>query len=98
MIPYAFHPEAAAEFEEVSAFYELRMVGLGKSFAVEVERTVTHVREFPGAGSPSGMSIRRALIPRFPYSLFYRIVGDAVQVIAVSHHRQRPGYWRHRTE
>ncbi len=98
MIPYAFHPEAAAEFEETSAFYEIRMVGLGKSFAAEVERTVSHIREFPDAGSPVGISIRRALIPRFPYFLVYRVVGDAVQIVAVSHHRQRPGYWRHRTE
>ena len=98
MIPYAFHPEAAAEFEEASAFYEVRMVGLGKSFAAEVERAVSHIREFPDAGSPGGISIRGALIPRFPYSLVYRVVGDAVQIVAVSHHRRRPGYWRHRTE
>ena len=47
MIPYAFHPEAAAEFEEASAFYEVRMVGLGKSFAAEVERTVSHIQGVP---------------------------------------------------
>ena len=35
MILYAFHPEAAAELEEASAFYEVRMVGLGKSFALK---------------------------------------------------------------
>jgi len=47
VIPYAFHPEAAAEFEEASAFYEVRMVGLGKSFAAEVERTVSHIQGVP---------------------------------------------------
>ena len=54
MIDYFFHPEAAAELEDASGFYESRMTGLGKSFAAEVQRTVTLIRQFPDTGLAVG--------------------------------------------
>ncbi|MBA3346286.1 MAG: type II toxin-antitoxin system RelE/ParE family toxin [Gemmatimonadales bacterium] len=33
---------------------------------------------------------------RFPYSLLYRIETDRIYVLAVMHHRRRPGYWTDR--
>ena len=47
MIPYSFHPEAEAEFADAAVFYESRLIGLGKSFVAEVERTVSLTREHP---------------------------------------------------
>lgn len=69
MIPYSFHPEADVELEEATLFYESRLVGLGKSFAAEVERTVSLIREFPDAGAKVGVNRRRVLVDRFPYSI-----------------------------
>jgi len=54
VISYSFHPDADAELDEASLFYESRMVGLGKSLAAEVERTISLICEFPDAGSPVG--------------------------------------------
>jgi hypothetical protein len=39
---------------------------------------------------------RRRLLTRFPYVVFYEVVDDAVEVIAVAHAKRRPGYWLHR--
>lgn len=96
MIAYSFHPEADAELEDASLFYESRMAGLGKSFAIEVERTISLIRQFPDAGSPIGLARRRVLLARFPYSVIYRHDPDAVVILAVAHQRRRPGYWRRR--
>ena len=96
MIPHSFHPEAEAELEEASLFYESRMAGLGKFFAAEVERTIFLVREFPEAGSPIGPARRRVLVARFPYSVVYRQNPDSIVIVAVAHQRRRPGYWRRR--
>jgi plasmid stabilization system protein ParE len=96
VIPYRFHPDADAELEEAALFYESRMIGLGRSFAAEVERTIALVREFPEAGSPAGTNRRRVLVARFPYSIVYRHDADAIVVVAVAHQRRRPGYWRRR--
>jgi len=96
VISYYFHPEADAELEDASLFYESRMAGLGKSFAAEVERTISLIREFPDAGSPVGPRRRRVLVARFPYSVVYRRDPDSVVIIAVAHQRRRPGYWQRR--
>ena len=96
MIAYSFHPEADAEFEEASLFYESRMPGLGKAFAAEIESTISLIREFPEAGLPIGTSHRRAVVARFPYSVVYRQYPDFIVVVAVAHQRRRPGYWRRR--
>jgi plasmid stabilization system protein ParE len=96
VIPYTFHPDADAELEEASLFYESRMAGLGKSFAAEVERTISLVCEFPEAGTPAGSNRRRVVIARFPYSVFYRQDPDFIVIVAVAHQRRRPGYWRRR--
>jgi plasmid stabilization system protein ParE len=97
VIGYTFHPEAASELEEAAAFYESRMGGLGKSFANEVERTISLVREFPDAGAVVGGSLRRVSVAGFPYSIVYRPNADLIIVIAVAHQRRRPRYWRGRT-
>lgn len=96
MIDYSFHPEAAAELEDASGFYESRMTGLGKSFAAEVQRTVTLIRQFPDTGLPVGSSRHRVLVARFPYSVVYQRDPELIVILAISHQRRRPGYWRRR--
>lgn len=39
---------------------------------------------------------RRFEMKRFPYSVVYTIVGKEIRMLAVAHHRRRPGYWRQR--
>jgi plasmid stabilization system protein ParE len=96
VIPYAFHPDAAAELEEASLFYESRLGGLGKSFAAEVERTISLIRDFPEAGLPLGSTQRRVVLARFPYSIVYKQGPDKILIVAIAHQRRRPGYWRRR--
>ena len=96
MTPYRFHSEAEEELEQTASFYESRVVGLGKAFALEVERTVLAIREHPDLGSPLGTKTRRVLVHRFPYSLVYLHFVDHILILAVAHHHRRPGYWRNR--
>ena len=96
MIAHSFHPDAALEFEEAALFYESRVTGLGKSFAAEIERTVSLIREFPDAGAAFEGNLRRVRVDRFPYLIVYRRDAEALVIVAVSHQRRRPGYWRQR--
>ena len=96
MIAYFFHPEAVAELEDASIVYESRAAGLGKSFAAEVQLTITLIQRFPDTGLTVGHLRRRVVVPRFPYSLIYRHHTDAIIILAVSHQRRKPGYWRRR--
>jgi plasmid stabilization system protein ParE len=96
VIPYSFHPEAEAEFSDAALFYESRVQGLGRLFSAEVLRTVTLIRQYPDAGAPLRVPLRRTLVDRFPYAIVYRYDRESVLILAVAHLRQRPGYWRRR--
>jgi hypothetical protein len=91
-----FHPDADTELVEASLFYESRLAGLGKSFAAEVERTISLVAQFPDAGSLTDIGCRRVLVARFPYSIVYQQNATSIVIIAIAHQRRRPGYWKRR--
>jgi hypothetical protein len=40
--------------------------------------------------------VRRALVRRFPYSVFFTFRDDTTTVIACLHHRRNPRLWRRR--
>ena len=40
--------------------------------------------------------VRRFLIPRFPYAIYYRAYSDHVRILAFEHHSRHPEYWRER--
>jgi hypothetical protein len=93
---HSFHGDAARELEEAAVFYESRVAGLGRSFLEEVERTLSLIERYPDAGAAFSRNLRRVRLDRFPYSIIYRRSADVLVIIALAHHRRRPGYWRGR--
>ena len=93
-----FHPEARAETSESVGFYEARFAGLGLRFLSATETTTDRISTNPEAGSPLAGGFRKRIVPGFPYSIIYRVWDDYIYVVAVAHHRRRPGYWRDRTD
>jgi hypothetical protein len=96
LIPVQFHSEAEAELGEAASFYESRLVGLGTSFSAEVQTSVRFIRTYPDAGSPLGRKLRVVVVKRIPYSVIYRRDEHCIYIVAVAHHRRRPGYWKGR--
>jgi len=92
----AFHPTASEEIVETTAYYEGEVPGLGERFVTEVERIIEVLCDQPKIGQSVGEELRRILLARFPYSLIYSIEPERIWVIAVAHHRRRPGYWQER--
>jgi plasmid stabilization system protein ParE len=91
-----FHPDAQTEFVSAARFYENQTTGLGLDFMATVQRTYERLLEFPASGAPFGRRLRRALVPKFPYGLLYRVEPDRIYVLAVMHLHRQPGYWRSR--
>jgi len=87
------HPDVYAELEHSRAWYEERATNLGTEFLKKVDQAIETVRESP-AFQDENRGIRRYLVHRFPYGLIYRIRDHVIQVIAVTHLRRHPDYWR----
>jgi toxin ParE1/3/4 len=95
--PYEFHLEATAELTEAADYYEARLPGLGGELIAEVDRAIEQIRRTQGAGASHGKyGMRRRVLQRFPYVIFYRDLPDFIWIAAVAHGKRRPGYWRHR--
>ena len=93
-----FHPTASDEIVETTAYYESEVPGLGDRFIAEVESIIEVLCDQPNIGQSVGDKLQRILLARFPYSLIYSIESERIWVIAVAHHRRRPGYWQERID
>lgn len=89
-------PKAEAEIEEAARWYAQRSAPLATQFLLRVEEVISEVAEAPQRFPVLHRDIRRALLGRFPYGVFFRLKRDHVKVIAVIHQSRDPGLWRRR--
>ncbi len=90
------HPAATAEIGEAARFYEQRVAGLGGQFLDEIDEAVKAIRAMPECWPVVGRNVRRVLLRRFPFGLYYRIGADCIQILACKHHSRHPDYWKKR--
>ena len=91
-----FQAEAEAEYLAAVAYYGDRSSELQVRYRVAVEQALRRAGEQPRMYSAIGGGARRCVLAEFPYVIVFRIKGDAVLVVAVTHGKRKPGYWRGR--
>ena len=91
-----FRREAGDDVSVARDWYDAQSPGLGDSFVDALEQIVDLVAELPEAFPEIAVGLRRALLSRFPYALYYRLNGSVIEVIACLHTGQWPGRWRRR--
>lgn len=96
MNPVVFLPQAEQEMLEAARYYESQAVGLGADYLLEVERAVAAIAESPKTWPIIEGELRRRLVRRFPFGILYYIDPNEIVVVAVSHLRRKPSYWRGR--
>lgn len=94
--PIRFDPAAQRELNEAAEFYDAEDAGLGDAFLDAIERAFKQIQAFPESSPISLGSLRTKVLSAFPFSVIYWVTDDAIVVLAVAHHRRRPGYWRGR--
>ena len=94
--PLIIRPEAEEDMAQGRDWYDGRREGLGAAFLTAVEEVFDRIRESPKLYAEEYKSVRRVSVDRFSYILYYRISGDAVEVIAVQHGSRSPRHWRSR--
>lgn len=98
MKDYEFLEPAQIELEEEVKYYNEQQPGLGYDFAKEVADTIARILRYPEAWTKLSKRTRRCRTKRFLYGIVYQIRGDKVLVVAVSHLRRKPSYWRDRVK
>lgn len=93
-----FHPDAELELIEAAVYYESRVPGLGMRFGDEVRRATDFLLGHPEVGHPADATLRKFVLNRFPFTLYYSATSDVVRVEAVAHQARLPGYWKGRSD
>jgi len=89
-------PEASADVAEAFSWYEQQRAGLGGELEAELTRTFGYLTDMPLASRLVHRTLRRALVRRFPFSVYYSVTGDLIEVRAVLHYRRHPSTWLRR--
>lgn len=92
-----FRPEAANDVEAVVAWYTSEHPALAAAFVDRLDRLLTRIRRTPLQFPELVPGVRRALMTRFPYGVFFDVSAERVVVLGVLHLHRSPATWRART-
>lgn len=88
--------EARRDVLEAHRWYRKHAPELGHRFRDALDATMGRIRQNPLAYQVLFRELRRALVRRFPYAVFFKILEETVVVVAVLHMRRDPALWRSR--
>ena len=92
-----YHPAVEAEVRRIRDYYEERSIGLGGAFIGEFERQVLELAARPERWMVITGNLRRCLMRRFPYIIYFRYVDpELIRITVVKHQRRHPDYGRER--
>jgi plasmid stabilization system protein ParE len=75
------------------AWYNGQRDGLGEEFLAAVNAAFDTIERFPDIFARVHDEVRRAVVSRFPYAVFYRLETKRVVVLAVLHTARDPKIW-----
>lgn len=97
MYSVIFTQAARAELIEAQDWYEGEAAGLGRRFRQAIEALLERMGDNPRQFPIVFKDVRRALLRRFPYSLFFDAEDSVLIVIACFHASRDPSRWQERT-
>ncbi|HSI52002.1 MAG TPA: type II toxin-antitoxin system RelE/ParE family toxin [Ideonella sp.] len=89
-------PDAETEIAGAFQWYRERNPLAAEAFRTEALDCIDALANSAEKWKKDDDDTRHCLLRRFPYTVFYEIEGAVVFVLAVSHQRREPGYWRDR--
>jgi toxin ParE1/3/4 len=93
---FIVRPEAEQDIAETFEWYEQQRKGLGDDFLLRVESAFDFLMQDPFSFAPIYKDIRRTLLRRFPYGVFYFVSDTHIVVLAVMHAKRHPKKWKSR--
>lgn len=90
-------PESEQDLADAAIWYEEQREELGNQFLDETLSVFSVISETPLLFPTVHRNIRRALLHRFPFGVYYRVESDEIVVLAVMHGSRNPRRWKSRT-
>ena len=93
---HRFNAEALAELISAGRYYNQQVPGLGDDFIDEVESGIRTILLDPTVWRILEDDVRRFLIRRFPYGIYYTLESEVVVICAIKPLHRDPDYWQDR--
>ena len=88
-----FRAEVAADLAAARAWYESRRLGLGDEFILAVDALLLRIDATPEQFPVAYDAVRRGLVRRFPYAVFFCVERKERVVLGVVHQAMNPSRW-----
>ncbi len=83
--------------EEAFQWYEEQDSGLGKEFIRCIDAKISNLTRHPHHHQVIlNDRVRRALVNRFPFSIYFVNEEKLITVFAILHQKRHPGFWKSR--
>ncbi len=86
--------KAEKHASEIYNWYQNQRSGLGDDFLLCLDVVLITINKNPLLFQVRYKHIRMAMVPRFPYGVFYFIDGERIILTAVFHLSRDPGLWK----
>jgi toxin ParE1/3/4 len=90
---FDFHPIAYKEYREAYRRYLKIDWKLGEDFESEVNAALAVIDRAPDRWPQQVPGVRKYVLDRFPYLIFYQVLPTHFKVLAVYHGKRRPYGW-----
>ena len=98
MTEYRLVAEPRADLDVAAAYqwYESERVGLGREFLDQLRIAYDRIADDPFRYQDLQSGVRRIVLRRFPYAVYFAVEPEAVVVLAVLHVSRDPAEWQRR--
>ena len=91
-----FRPEAERDLIQARDWYAAQKDGLGFDFINEITKSISMIQINPLLFGRVIGEVRASKTKRFPYIIYFRLVDNIIEVIAVFHARRDHKDWKMR--
>jgi len=92
-LPVVYRRKVGRDLAGGYAWYEGQRPGLGEEFLAAVDASLDTLEHFPEIFARVHGEVRRAIVSRFQYAVFYRVESKRVVVLSVLHTARDPKLW-----
>ena len=85
------------EASEAAEWYATRDLDVAQAFLNELDRAILMITDAPATCASHLYGTRRLVLRRFPYAVVLLEKPHKVIIVAITHQKRKPGYWRSRS-
>jgi plasmid stabilization system protein ParE len=96
-LPVILRPEAEADVGEIYQYLEEIRIGLGEQFSSRLRERLQQIESMPEMFGVVWRDVRAVRLRKFQYVVYYVVLAERVEVLAVIHGARHESSWRSRS-